>query len=207
MLRNVCFTVLFVLIASPVFAAKSLVVVTNEGDIDGPSVFTARQIFVDELRKHDIDVAVSRELENIHVLDASIVEVASKRGADTIYRLSLSRLGDKILALAEQYTAELDVVRSRRMTARWVEELDLVLPRLVRALVEDLPEADTAKLDSVTAMEGRRWGKRTGEFSMALGLVSGVIAMEGGTAAYGVDMRPVTRDAPRAPGRRSAAAR
>ena len=62
------------------------------------------------------------------------------------------------------------VIFSARMSAQKIEELDVVVPRLVRAVLSKKTPRSTAEVDQVTRRESREWRKKDGEL-----LVGGAI--------------------------------
>jgi hypothetical protein len=168
---------------------RAIVVVVEDGGIGEPSARTARRILIDELRKQGIDVGDVPALDRIHPLDDAVKQAAAHVGAGKVYVLRLSALGQKIIVEIEARTAALEEVSSRRLPAAGPEELDVIIPRVVEALVKNRPVEHTARIDSVSAQEGRKWEKLPGEFLWGFGIIMGGGLAEGAVFSYGLDFK------------------
>ena len=175
--------------ASALAQGRAIAVVVEDGGIGEPSARTARGILIDELRRQGIDVGDAPALDRIHPLDEGVKQAAAHVGAGKVYVLRLSALGAKLIVKIEERTANLEEVASRRLPAAGPEELDVIIPRVVEALVKNLPIEHTARIDSVSVQEGRKWEKLPGEFLWGLGIMLGGGLAEGAVFSYGLDFK------------------
>jgi hypothetical protein len=168
---------------------RAIAVVVEDGGIGEPSARTARGILIDELRNQGVDVGDAPALDRIHPLDDGVKQAAAHLSAGRVYVLKLSALGQKIIVKIEERTANLEEVSSRRLPAAGPEELDVIIPRVVEALVKNLPVEQTARMDSVSVQEGRKWEKLPGEFLWGVGIILGGGLAEGAVFSYGLDLK------------------
>jgi hypothetical protein len=169
----------------------AIVVITDDGGIGEASARTARQLASDELRANGVAVATSPELDRLLPLSEEVKKIAQAAGAQKIYALTLSALGGKIIVRVEEFTADLQPIQNRRLSSRGPEELDIVIPRVVKALITGKSAEDSAEIDTVTQQEGRKWEKKPGEFMWGGGVMLGGGLAEGALIAYGFDLRSV----------------
>jgi hypothetical protein len=102
--------------------------------------------------------------------------------------LETLRLGRKrVIQLSEFKTTDAQtIIFSTRMSAARVEELDLVIPRLVRAVVARKDPRSTAEVDQVTAKESRAWRKKDGEFLVGGAIPVGSSFHQNAKPSYGI---------------------
>ncbi|MBM4395089.1 MAG: hypothetical protein FJ087_05310 [Deltaproteobacteria bacterium] len=111
-------------------------------------------------------------------------------GARRVFVLSVMPLGEKlVVGLGEHRMPSLDLVRSERMTASRIEELDTVLPRLVDAVLGGRTADQTVSVETVTEHEGRPWRKRAGQFLWGLGIPFGASLRGSSEVSYGLGLR------------------
>lgn len=185
-------TVAALLLMIPMTAAaqtKAIVVITDDGGIGEASARTARQLLTDELRSNGITILSVPELDRLMPLGEELKALARNVGAQKIYSLSLATLGQKILVRVEEFTLDLQAVQHRRLASRGVEELDKVIPRVVKSLISGKPIEESAEIDSVTDTEGKKWEKKPGEFMWGGGVMLGGGLLEGSMITYGFDLR------------------
>jgi len=168
---------------------RAIVVITDDGGIGEASARTARQLLGDELRTYKIDVVDAPVLEQVILLNDQVRRLATAMAARRVFALRLSKLGDKLLVRVEQLTEELESLDFRKGAAAGPEELDLVIPRIVKALIEGVPLEETARIDTVTEQEGRKWEKRPGEFNWGFGVLVGGGMWEEAEPAYGLNLK------------------
>lgn len=167
----------------------AVVVLVDDGGIGPASARTACRIFADELRRLGVEVAESPDLEQVHPLDDTIKQEMARVGAGRIFVLSLLQLGNKLIAKVELRSADFTILSSRQLTASGPEELDVVIPRLTEALIKNTSVGESARIDTVTAQEGRKWEKLPGEFLWGFGIILGGGLSEGTNFIYGLDFQ------------------
>lgn len=98
---------------------------------------------------------------------------------------ALGRLGEKLPLALEEVGPQGQVLRSVSMTAARLEEADLVLPRLVQALLKGVPVEATARYATVTEVEAREPLHRPGLGHFAMGMP---VVLGGGGSPQGITL-------------------
>ena len=156
----------------------------------GGDASTALAILRAELGERGLVVAEVRGLGEEYPGGEAAREVLEESDVRRVFVLTVRRLGRKVVvALTERGGPILEATRSERMSASRVEELDLVIPRLVGAVLARAPVEEGATVATVTDEEGREWRKKYGEFLWGVGLPVGVALRSGSEFAYGAAAR------------------
>src|SRR5882762_10419703 len=172
--RRLWWVALF-LVATPAFSydrADAVLVVTDDGALDAPSVRAIRNVAVGELRKRGIAISEDRRTDGVRPVDDELAMLVSDLGARRVFALRVGgRLGHKIpLSLAELSPETLAPVYSASLTAGQLEECDVVTERLVDAVLGRSSAESTARMTTVTAAESRPFAKKPGERFWFVGL-------------------------------------
>ncbi len=98
------------------------------------------------------------------------------------------RLGRKrVIQLSEVKVGDqTTVLFAARMSAYKIEELDVVVPRLVRAVVARQTPRETAEVDQVTRRESKAWRKKDGELLIGGGIPIGSSFHADAKPSYGL---------------------
>lgn len=146
------------------------VALTGNGGVDAMSVQTMRELVCAELRKRGHRVIEAPGLQEvISLTDEKRMELQA--GGHRLLALRITgRLGAKLPLFLEEIDAQGSVIRSVTLTAAEVEECDVVIPRLVEALLETKPVDATARYDTLTEGESREVRTRPGTNHFALGM-------------------------------------
>jgi len=88
------------------------------------------------------------------------LDVVSTTGADGYFEGSLVRLGSQIKVYLVKHDAKGEVLISRDMAAKTVNDLNIVLPRIVESLVLDKPPEETLNLDNASRAETQNLPQR-----------------------------------------------
>jgi hypothetical protein len=141
------------LAAAPSAGASAIVVVAEDGGFPPATVQTVRSLAVTELRTRGIDV------------------VEEPRPQDREFVLRLGRLDQKVLITLE----ELEPPRTTpdfaaTHAASSIDEADVVVPRLVQAVLNREPFEKGARMATVTAGESTPFRGRPGEGLFVLGI-------------------------------------
>jgi hypothetical protein len=141
------------LAAAPSAGASAIVVVAEDGGFPPATVQTVRSLAVTELRTRGIDV------------------VEEPRPQDREFVLRLGRLDQKVLITLE----ELEPPRTTpdfaaTHAASSIDEADVVVPRLVRAVLDREPFDKGARMTTVTAAESAPFRSRPGEGLFVVGV-------------------------------------
>src|SRR5882762_7556962 len=128
--RRLWWVALF-LVATPAFSydrADAVLVVTDDGALDAPSVRAIRNVAVGELRKRGIAISEDRRTDGVRPVDDELAMLVSDLGARRVFALRVGgRLGQKVpLSLAELSPETLAPVYSASLTAGQLEECDVV---------------------------------------------------------------------------------
>jgi hypothetical protein len=163
------------LVATPAFSydrADAVLVVTDDGALDAPTVHAIRNVAVSELRKRGIAISDDRRTDGVRPVDDELAMLVSDLGARRVFALRVGgRLGQKIpLSLAELSPETLAPVYSASLTAGQLEECDVVTERLVDAVLGRSTAESTARMTTVTAAESRPFAKKPGERFWFIGL-------------------------------------
>jgi hypothetical protein len=141
------------LAAAPPAGASAVVTVAEDGGFPPETVKTVRSLAVTELRTRGIDV----------------VEAAGARDREFVLRLG--RLDQKVLITLEDLappstTPEFTATHA----ASSIDEADVVVPRLVHAVLRREPFEKGARMPTVTAQEATPFRSRPGEGLFVLGV-------------------------------------
>ena len=173
--------------ASQAESITAVAFVRDEAAFGESSARTLHNMFVDALRQSGVQVVIPPSFKAIQPSDEEIKKAATEASAQQIYLLTVSSLGQKLILRAELKGPDLSIVRVRNMNANRLEEADLVLPRLTRALVKDQSLEETASIDTLSQTEGRQWEKQPGEFLWGIGLLGGVSLDPVNAFAFGAE--------------------
>jgi hypothetical protein len=153
-------------------AWANAVVIVAEGAEFGPeSLRTVRSITTTELRARGVPVVEDDRLEGVHPLGPETLSLAGDLGAERLFVLRLGRLQKKVLMSLEEIEppneAPVDVAR---LTASSLDESDVVIPRLVRAVLAREPVEEGQRIATMTDQETRPFKKKAGEGLFILGV-------------------------------------
>lgn len=167
--------VLFLLVPGAAFAGgRAVVVVTDAGGVGEASVQTARKILQTELRANGVEVVDAPELQGVRRAGEEVQSAAARLGAGAVYALQFSPLGEKLYVSVQELDPAMNLRAERHLQARDIEELDLVLARLARAIATGRRVEETEEIDTVTAREGQKWKKEPGESLWGFGILAGL---------------------------------
>ncbi len=157
-LNSICFRLLALcLLLSPLARAddRATVLVADDGGLDRSTVHALRSIAVAQLRKRGI---------------AATDQEASGAGGVRTFNLRVGgRLGAKIPLTFEEVSGD-RLIASASLNAARIEDADIVMERLVNAVVDRRAPEDNATLSTVTEQEARKPRKKQGERFILIGL-------------------------------------
>lgn len=149
---------------------QAVVVISEGGGLDAMTLHTLRVLVASELRNRGLQVAEDTRLDGVHPAGAETQELAGTLG-DRIFLLRIAgRLGTRVPLSLEEVDAQGNLKGSVSHTAATLEECDVVVVRLVEALVNRKTMEETARIATVTAAESRPYQKKPGERFWVLGL-------------------------------------
>jgi hypothetical protein len=131
---------------------RATVIVADDGGLDRSTVHALRSIAVAQLRKRGIAAADH-----------------DQPGARTFNLRVGGRLGAKIPLTFEEVAGD-RLIASASLNAARIEDADIVMERLVNAVVDRRAPEDNATLSTVTEQEARRPRKKQGERFILIGL-------------------------------------
>jgi len=157
------------LAAAPVAGASAVVIVAEDGGFPPDSVKTVRSLAVTELRTRGI-------------------EIGEDTGArDREFVLRLGRLEHKVLITLEDVAPPATVPEfAATHAASSLDEADVVVPRLVRAVLDREPFEKGARMPTVTAQESTPFRSRPGEGLFVIGVG---LAPLGGSIGWSYEAR------------------
>jgi len=140
----------------------------------------------------------NRGLVAVPLRGARLSEEEVPAWADEAERASLQRVlvltvipleSRAVFALADRRIPGLEAARAERLTAASLDEADVLVPRLVEAVLGRLPVRQTATLDRVAEAETAAWQTRPGQFLWGLGIPFGVAIRREAQISYGAAVR------------------
>lgn len=169
---------------------RAAVVVAELVGVDESTATAARALTEQALHRHGIDVMTSPRLPLISPASAQRTAFLAQHGVGRLIELKLVRLGHSLTVVVSERDGADRVVHRDALAAARSDELDLVLARLVEAVLRRQPVEAGATVDTTTHREGRPWQKRGGEFLWGLGLVFGTpFSKAAATPSYGAELR------------------
>lgn len=157
------------LAAAPVAGASAIVIVAEDGGFAPETVKTVRFLAVTELRARGIDVG------------------EDERARDREFVLRLGRLDQKVLITMEDLEPpKTTPAFAVSHTAASIDEADVVVPRLVRAVLDREPFEKSARIGTVTAQESAPFRSRPGEGLFVIGVG---LAPLGGSIGWSYEAR------------------
>ena len=151
--------------------ANAVVVVAEGGGFGSESVQTMRSIAATELRAHGIAVLDDTRFEGVTPIESNTMNAAAELGVQQLFVLRLGRLQEKVLmSLEELQVPSQSPAFVARLTASSLDEADIVIPRLVRAVVGREPVEAGARIATVTDEESEPFNKRPGEGLFVVGI-------------------------------------
>ena len=151
---------------------RATVAVADDGGLDASTVHALRSIAIAQLRRRGLAAGEQGGL-----------------GARTFNLRVGGRLGAKVPLTFEEVRGD-DLVASASLNAARIEDADLVMDRLVDAVLDRRSPEDNANLNTVTEEEGKKLNKRQGERFFIVGLalpLYGTGSSGGFSLAYGYE--------------------
>jgi hypothetical protein len=150
-------------------AAATGCLVVNNG-LDAATAHTGGQMVCDEIRSRGVSLAP----EGSATADA--------------YRVSLDRLGRRVIVRVSFESPVGRVSRTRRLVLRGAEELTVAAPRVARAIVDDSPLEDSQRVDNMVGEETGLYRKKHGEFLWGAGILGATAPSANVVAAPGAEL-------------------
>lgn len=158
------------LAAAPVAGASAVVIVAEDGGFPAAAVRTVRSLTATELRARGIEVRDDPRFEQAVTLDPETLATLTGAGVSRLFVLRLGRLEQKVLITLEELAPPAPAPFAVTHAASSLDEADVVVPRLVRAVVEREPFERGARMQTVTAQESAPLRTRPGEGLFIIGL-------------------------------------
>ena len=168
-------------------SAGAVVVVAEAGETSAGSLRTLRSIATTELRARGVDVLEDEALEGVQPVGADTMRLAERLGAERVFVLRLGQLRKKVMmSLEELRPPSLNPLHVARLTASSLDESDVVIPRLVRAVLEREPVEEGQRIATMTDEETVPFKKKPGEGLFILGVG---LAPLGGSLGWSYEAR------------------
>ncbi len=151
--------------------ANAVVIVAEGADFSEASLRTVRSIAATELRARGVPVIEDDRLEGVRPLDPETMSMIKTIGAERVFAFRLGRLHKKVLMSLEELQLPSEApVHVARLTASSLDESDVVIPRLVRAVLERAPVDEGQRITTMTDQETEPFKKKAGEGMFILGV-------------------------------------
>lgn len=163
-----------------------LLVLRETGTISPSERESMKALFQMELEKYGIRIITT-------VQGANIMDAASRvPGVERLFGLDVIRLGSKLVLRLGEYAADTgDPIFSDSITSAGIEELDMLVPRVVKSVLLRKKIVETQTVENLTEKEGRAWKKKHGEFYWGLGLPFGWTLNPGSGMGYGFNLKAI----------------
>jgi hypothetical protein len=186
LMRVVC-AVALVSAAAGTAGANAIVIVAEGADFSAESLRTLRSIATTELRARGVSVVEDERLRGVQPVGPETMGLARDLGAERIFVLRLGRLQRKVLMSLEELRPPSETpVDVARLTASSLDESDVVVPRLVRAVLEREPVEAGQRIATMTEEETAPVRKKPGEGLFVLGVG---LAPLGGSIGWSYEAR------------------
>ena len=175
---------IFLVLGSSAANAESAAVYAKETDSETPSILA---LIKGSLSASGLSPCPTPESSLVPKTEA-LLAILQKHQCSRLFIVETVRLGSKrVIQLSEfKNDQPQTIVFSTRMSAARVEELDLVIPRLVRAVLAKKDPRSTAEVDQVTAKESKAWRKKDGEFLIGGSIPVGTSFHQNAQPSYGI---------------------
>ncbi len=157
--------------------ATFAVAVTEGGGLDAATLRTLRSLAIAELRR--MGGRVSEEAGNEALLAPAALRGLADGSRRVLTLRVAGRLGSKVPLFLEELDKDGAVMGSATLTAASIEECDIVIPRLVQALLGRKPVEETARMATVTESESREFRNRPGNSHFIMGLQAPLFTASG----------------------------
>jgi hypothetical protein len=169
--RVVCLAAAVVGLASATCWADALVLVAEDGGFGTTAVRTVRSLAASELRKEHVAVADAPQFDGTTAINEEGAARFAEIRPERLFVLRLGRLDEKVPFTLE----ELDPVSLRplfvaTLTATSLDEADMIIERLVVAVLNRQSVERGVRLATVTKGEARKFRKKPGEGFWMFGL-------------------------------------
>jgi hypothetical protein len=186
-MRVVCAVALASSGAASTAWANAIVVVAEGGGFSTESLETVRSIAATELRARGVPVVEDGRLEGVQPIGSDVMGIAGELGAERVFALRFGRLRKKALMSLEELAPPSDApVYVSRLTASSLDEADVVIPRLVRSVLEREPVEEGQRVVTMTDQETVPFKKKPGEGLFILGVG---VAPLGGSIGWSYEAR------------------
>jgi hypothetical protein len=151
--------------------ANAIVIVAEGADFKPESLRTVRSIAASELRARGVPVIEDDRLDGLHPVDPETLSLAEDLRAERIFVFRFGRLQKKVLMSLEEIEPPIQgPVHVARLTASSLDEADVVIPRLVRSVLERETVEEGQRIATMTDQETVPFKKKAGEGLFILGV-------------------------------------
>jgi hypothetical protein len=187
LMRVVCAVALASFGAAASASASAVVIVAEGAGFSAESLQTVRSIAATELRARGVAVVESERLAGVHPVGSEAMSLAEDLGAERVFAFRFGRLQKKVLmSLEELEPPSGRSVYVARLTASSLDESDVVVPRLVRAVLDREPVEQGQRMTTMTDEETAPFKTKAGEGLFVLGVG---VAPLGGSIGWSYEAR------------------
>lgn len=184
MLKRILFLTIFVGMLSQLNASeKGLLLLREETSLNAEQRDSIVALFKIELQKFNIK---SQVIESSDIM----ATIQNSKGVERFFVLDMVRLNTKyILYFAEMNSQGNKEIFSVRYSILGLDELDVVVQRIVKAVLTRKPMKTTEKIDNLSSKDSRIWNKKFGEFFWGIGIPFGFSISPGAGLAFGGNLK------------------
>jgi len=187
LMRVVCAVALASSGAAATASASSIVIVAEGAGFSAESLQTVRSIATTELRSRGVAVVEDERLGGVHPVGSEAMSLAEDLGADRVFAFRFGRLQKKVLMSLEELEPPSGTsVYVARLTASSLDESDVVVPRLVRSVVDREQVEEGQRMTTMTDEETTPFKTKAGEGLFVLGVG---VAPLGGSIGWSYEAR------------------
>jgi hypothetical protein len=182
--RSIITLMLWLGLSASALAGESAVLVMREGvSVEPDQRAGMAAMFRVEFEKYGVEV-----LQVMETADVKAAAAAAPAGA-RVFVLDAIRLGSKFLLKLGEFDAAGRQVFGEQISAAGMEELDLVTPRVVKAVLLRKNLEETQTVENLTRQEGRQWNKKWGEFYWGFGIPFAMTFNPVSNLSYGLNFK------------------
>lgn len=172
--------------ASSVFASNAAVVVAG-----GDASARGYQLLIQQaLSEKGISIVDPVELQGSHPITEDVLPILQRDSVTRLFTLETTQLGSRdLVSLTERSATDLKPIYVSKMSMAGADEAEVILPRLVDAVLERKKADEVATVDNVGTQESRPLEKRAGEFYWGGGIAGAMTLEESVMGAYGGFLR------------------
>lgn len=165
---------------------RAAVTFVEVSDPNMATLKTLRMLVEEELGQHNIEIVYQPELLLVSRSLQNRMNYARVNNIERIYELKLLPIGESWLVnLAERDVSSEDITYSARLKAKDLEELDIVIIRVVESVITKNSLESNQKIDNLVKKETKAFNKKAGEFLWGFSVMTGSPFADNSDMIYG----------------------